>query len=176
MKDKQLERIEKILQEAGYITNWINEEQPGPSQYLLMNLPEDDQGRERKLIIKNEEAAVSMPIEGALEHHESFIHFTCFLPFTIEEASLWEVLRSVNFFNRAIPTPGFILDENLRQVFFRYTFLKPGEEIKKDTLLSLIGMTVLWLDTATPTLEKTGHGQAMTDVIKERLEVLQNSL
>lgn len=176
MKDKHLETIETILKEAGYITSWMNEDAAGPSQYLLMNLPDDEQGRARKLIIKNEEAAISMPIEGAKEHHESFIHFTCFLPFTVEEGSLWEVLRAVNFFNRAIPTPGFILDENLHQVLFRYTFLKPGEAIQKDTLLSLLGMTLLWIDTATTTLEKTGAGQAMTEVIKERLEILQSAL
>lgn len=176
MKDSKLERIEKILNQSGYITSWINEEAPGDAQYLVMNLPQDDLGRDRTLLIKNEEAAISMPIEGAEEHTESFIHFTSFLPFTVEENSIWEVLRSLNFFNKAIPTPGFILDENLRQVFFRYTFLQPGQEIKKDTLLSLIGMTVLWLDSACPTIEETAKGKTMVNAVQERIELLQKAL
>ncbi len=175
MKNTMLQKIEKILESSGYMIMKSDETEASSLQYLSVLLPPDEKDRSRYLTVKTEEQSLSTPLESENKHTETFVQLLSVLPFKISEGSAWEVLRATNFFNSALPTPGFILDEGAGQVFFRYTFLKPDEELQQATILSLIGMILLWIDSASPTIEETGSGKPMVDVIRGRIEALQSS-
>ncbi len=172
MRNPMLEKIASVLEQAGYPLIWSDASDDGGPENLRVTLPSDEKGRSGVLIIKTEEELISMPLEDGNEYKESFVQMLTYLPFKVADGSVWEVLRVINFFNSALPTPGFVLDEGLRQVFFRYIFLRPGEEIGKDSILALVGMIVLWLDAASDSIEETASGTPMIDVIQERIEAL----
>lgn len=173
MKDKLIERIERELEGTSFVPVWQDATETDPYQSLLIRLPMDESGRARYLIIKTGEEVFPMAEQGG---KENFIQMIAPLPFKIPEEHFWEVLRIINFYNKGLSAPGFILDEGLGQVLFRYTFLSPGESIQRGTLLSLIGMVDFWLHVTSHSIEQTAVGNPMVQVIQEEVKALQEVL
>ncbi|WP_068468560.1 hypothetical protein [Candidatus Protochlamydia phocaeensis] len=172
MEDQFLEKLEAVLDRFGYPCLLHKASQEMPFEHLSLTLPRDSKNRERICILKIEKDVLAAP--AAQEATESFVHIYTVLPFTVEPQSIGEVARLINFFNKSLLVPGFILDEAGKSVFFRYAFLKPGSMLEDATFISLIGTILLWLDSFSDSIEEVAKGKSMVEVIQERMnELLQ---
>lgn len=165
MSNQFLKQVEGIIDQAGYSVVYHDQTQNTPFEYLSVTLPFDTKKRAREIIIKTEEVDFTIPIEGKSENRETLIQMISYLPFDVSEESTWEVLRMVNFFNSALATPGFFLDEGRSRVCFRNSFFTSDCKIKDDTLLSLVKLVQTWIDAASDAIEQTASGRSMAEVV-----------
>lgn len=169
MKDNFLKKIEKTLDTAGFSCKSHGQTAETPYDYLSIRLSADAYGRSRDLSIMYEEVDLTMPIPGKQENKEYFVKMFTIFPFDIRPENAWEVLRMINYCNRTLPTPGIFLDEGTNKVFFRYLFSSFNKEIKDDTLISLIHMIELCMDSCSDLIEEVAYGSTMQEVVDRYL-------
>ncbi len=168
-----LEDFEKLLDQQGFFSLRHPASESVPFPHLTVKLEKDEKDRERLLYIKMEEDVLSLPLgPNQPDNTESFVQIYTILPFDVPRESIWEVLRILNFFNKSLPTPCFLLDEDGGKVYCRYSFVKPGTVISAETLFSLLGMMSLWIDTFSESIEQTALGTPMANVIENKVKAL----
>lgn len=174
MKDPLFEEMEKDLAAYGYLSAWFESRQEAPYPHLLVRIPADDKNRERSLILKLEQKILSLPFELKNEtpNSESFVQIISAFPFPIPSEVYWNVFRILNFFNLSLSTPCLLLDEANHKVIIRYSFLHAGSKIAAPTLVSLLGMTLLFLDVFSDPIEEVAHGKSIEETIAGQIESL----
>lgn len=175
MSKSNLKGIESALKASGWDCSRHEPSPVIPFEHVLVSLASDRWGREREMMIREEEADLTIPLQGKKQHKENFIQMVCSFPFRVGHASLFEVFRIINFFNRGLATPGLILDEGTGQFFFRHTFATHEGSLKDDCIISRIRMAELWMDSMSQAIEEVANGQSFEEAIKGRLDALERA-
>ena len=172
MEEKLLDQFQAALKKFGFASVKLDKSEEIPFEHLNVVIPDDEKGRKRSLIVKVDREALVVPLSEEKSNVESFVQIYSILPFSIADETLGEVARIVSFFNKSLATPGFVLDEASRYVFFRYSFLKPSEEVSGQTFISLVGSVLLYLDTFSESIEKVAEGKGMVEVLSDKVKEL----
>jgi hypothetical protein len=173
MKDRLFQDLEGILDHYGYIAVWSDKNETTPFQHLIVKLTKDEKDRERALIVKLDENALTTPLDlETSKVTESFVELCAILPFEVPTESTWHILRILNFINQALVAPCFAFDEISGRIMCRYTFLKPGSTISGPTFISLVGMILLWLDVFSRSIEEIAQGKTTEEVITMQASAL----
>ncbi len=168
-----LKTFETIIDDFGYPCVLHKSSKEIPFEILAIYIPLDNKKRERKIFVKiNEYALKTSKTREKQENIETFVELSSVLPFNVDPEAFGEVARIINFINKSLETPGFVLDEINSRIFFRYSFLKPATKITDDTFISLVGTVMLLLDSFSNTIEEVVKGKAMSEVIKEKIDEL----
>ncbi|MCE2982704.1 MAG: YbjN domain-containing protein [Parachlamydia sp.] len=137
-----------------------------PAPHLNVQLPLDAKNRQRRALVHIEEAALS----PAAPFY--FVHFYLPLPFEVRLEAVGETARMISFFNKSLLSPGFVLDESSKVVFFRYAWMLPKENLQPALFAAMIGMITLWLDTFSDSIEEAAQGKAMAAILEEKIRDL----
>lgn len=175
MSRSVLEEFEKFLTHYGYLSILHDSKDPTAIPTLVITIPKDQKDRERFIQVRIEEAALTTPLDlKGKVNSESLVQFHSILPFTVPQDNMWEVLRILNFINKTLATPCFVLEDRLGKIICRYSFLKPERQMSSETFISLLSMVHLWLDAFSESIEEVANGKSMTEVIENRIKDLTN--
>ena len=163
----KLEALKQIFEEIGFVARLNVKSDVIEVDHLELELPFDLQGRRRMMMIKVEDVGWLLQEQDKAPPNFSFIQCLSILPIAIVPEAALEIIRSVNFFNRGLPTPVFVFDEGLSKVFLSYTFPCNSKEIPKELILPVFQSILLWIDSGGELFEKIASGEALEEIIQE---------
>lgn len=158
MKDKFVEKIVEVLSNAGYKMG-----DTGIDNQIGIMLPHDLKGRERQLVVVVEKTDLTFPGRG--ENVEWSLEMVCNLPFKIEEGTFWQTLRAVNVFNKGLPIPGLVVDEERSLIYYRNVFITSNGSISDDSLLAFVNLAQLFIESCSGPLEEVASGKEVEEVL-----------
>lgn len=148
-KPSPLERIQQPLTLVGFETCLLPKGPESPFEQLLVALDQDlADDEEAQLVLQlfyTRDAAQDSetePLQSAL----SVLQFFVALPGTIAEEQLIEAWRLCAFFTQLMPMGAFQITPQNRP-YYRYCHLNPGPALKPETLVEIVELISLFVNT-----------------------------
>lgn len=155
---------QKIAESYGFLTEYKKADEE-----LLIKLPGE---KSQILHLRIEEEVFGFPLSNEKTSLESFIHISTLLEIPFNSNSLPDLARLMNFINKSLEAPGFVLDEINTRILYKTVFFKPNEKINENTFMCLLGLISLYIDTFTPLIERIATGESLEDLLESELKSL----
>lgn len=155
---------QKIAESYGFLTEFNKEREE-----LLIKLPGE---KNQILHLRIDEEVFGFPLSSEKASLESFIHIYTLLEVPFNSNSVSDLSRLMNFINKSLEAPGFVLDEINSRVLYKTVFFKPNEKINENTFMCLLGLISLYIDTFTPLIERIAIGESLDEVLESELKSL----
>ena len=165
--ERNLLQYKKIAESYGFPTEYHQKQDNLDFDYLVLNL-----FGKMTLYVRESEENLLFPLSNIAGSTESVVHIHTILPFIVKDNALLDTARAINFINKGLEAPGFILDEINHLIYYRYMFLKSGGMINENTFLSILGMITLYLDCYSKMIERVANGEEINKVITSSLNEL----
>jgi hypothetical protein len=148
-KQSPLERIQQPLTLVGFETCLLPKGPESPFEQLLVALDQDlEEDEEAQLVLQlfftrdAAKDAETEPLQSAL----SVLQFFVALPEALPEAHLLEAWRLCAFFTQLMPMGAFQITPHNRP-YYRYCHLNPGPALKPETVVEILELISLFVNT-----------------------------
>lgn len=167
-KQSPLERIQQPLTLVGFETCLLPKGPESPFEQLLVALDQDlADEEEAKLVLQlfyTRDAAKDSETES-LQSALSVLQFFVALPEAVPEALLIEAWRLCAFFTQLMPMGAFQITPHNRP-YYRYCHLNPGPALKPETVVEILELISLFVNTLVSQLPRLGS-KALAEIKAE---------
>lgn len=157
----RLKKYQEFLHSEKFDTKLYASAEEYRIPFLAVHLGKDQDNRDRILVIKAQKQIMGDAILSDTSGSSTpIIHldFTLEYPFKFKPETTKELASLLHFINHEAAVTGYCMDEVEQTIYYRYHMFSLEGSLDRKTLVSIVGMILLFYDIYHKTIEQVANG------------------